>query len=386
MQKLSLLFLLVSLAALPQAFAKTKTFNTFGTVEEVKYKPIHSPLDFQYDVIYYIPAKLKGKKNLKTIVFLHGGGRSTSDRAGSMRVARMYFQDLKRLADELGVVMIAPSGSGLNWGSHMIAYLEDLMETLKKDMPVDPNGIGLTGHSMGGMGITRTYQWLNDEFAFFMPVAAGMDPKHFQERYLATIFNTTYYHLQGLKDHFQVFVERVRLQDKQMVMLEKKYQEKSGWVKEFYNGAHNYPYQLYKKRLSELLSTKKRNLFQKKLRGVVYYRNETLTSQWSNGAEFYLAPRERFYWVEGKEFLEEKKVISFEAEIKNNEINVRVDEGLKTLRVHLSSKLLDLKKSIKVVVNGKTYHNNVVDMTVDMSSYKKADPGFTFDSYIDVEL
>jgi hypothetical protein len=362
------------------------TFEKYGSIEEVKYRPVNSPLAFQYDVIYYVPKKLQGKKNLKTLVFLHGGGASTSDRAGSMRVARMYFGDMKRLADELGVVMVAPSGSGLNWGGHMLAYLEDLVETLKKELPIDPNGIGLTGHSMGGMGITRSYQWLTDEFAFFMPVAAGMDVKHFHEKYLATIFNTTYYHLQGLKDHFQVFVERVKLQNIEMVNLEKKYMEKSGWTREFYNGAHNYPYDLYKKRLRTLLDTKSRNLFQKKLRGVIYYRNETLTTQWSNGVEFYLAPRERYFWVEGKEFAIEKKVVEFVAEAKNNNIDITISEGIKTLRVYLSSKLVNLNKTIKIKVNGKEYFNNTADLSVDMASYRAQDPGFTFQSYVDIEL
>lgn len=383
--KNSLLYALgLSLLLSSSVFAKT--FTIYGSVEELKYRPIHSPIKFQYDVIYYVPARLKGKKDLKTIVFLHGGGQSTSDRAGSMRVARMYFRDLKKMADELGVVMIAPSGSGLNWGSHMIAYLEDLMETLKKDLPVDSNSIGLTGHSMGGMGITRTYQWLNDEFAFFMPVAAGMDPRHFQERYLATIFNTTYHHLQGLSDHFQVFVERVKLQDKEMIALEKKYGEKSGWIKEFYKGSHNYPYELYKKRLNNLLNTKKRNLFQKKLRGVLYYRNEVLTNQWSNGEEFYLAPRERYYWVEAKDFIKEKTVVSFEAEVINNVVSINIEDGVKTLRLHLSSKLVDLKKSVKVIINGKEYFNSLANMNVDMSTYQTADPGFKFQTYVDIEL
>lgn len=378
------LFLILCLLISSSVFATT--FKKFGSVEEVKYRPVNSPLSFQYDVIYYIPKKLEGKKNLKTLMFLHGGGRSTSDRAGSMRVTRMYFGDMKKLADELGVVMVAPSGSGLNWGSHMLAYLEDLVQTLKTDLDIDPNAIGLTGHSMGGMGITRSYQWLTDEFAFFMPVAAGMDVKHFKEEYLATIFNTTYYHLQGLNDHFRVFVERVRLQDIEMIALEKKYQEKSGWTKEFYNGAHNYPYSLYKKRLATLLKTKSRNLFQKKLRGVIYYRNETLSNQWSNGIEFYLAPRERYFWLEGKEFAQEKKVVKLEAQIVDNKINVSITEGVKTLRVFLSSKMVDFSKNISIVVNNKEYFNNTADMTVDMSNYQLQDPGFSFESFIDIEL
>jgi len=362
------------------------TFSKFGKVEEVKYRPVNSPLSFLYDVIYYIPKKLEGKKNLKTLVFLHGGGASTSDRAGSMRVARMYFGDMKKLADELGVVMVAPSGSGLNWGGHMLAYLEDLVETLKKDLSIDSNSIGLTGHSMGGMGITRSYQWLTDEFSFFMPVAAGMDVKHFKKEYLSTIFNTTYYHLQGLKDHFRVFVERVRLQDIEMLALESEYGKKSGWTKEFYNGSHNYPYELYKNRLATLLKTKKRNLFQKELKGVLYYRNETLSNQWSNGIEFYMAPRERYFWVEANEFKTEKKVVSFDAKASNNKVDINISAGVKTLRVYLSSKLVDLKKAVVININGAEYFNNLADLGVDMTNLRTQDPGFTFETYVDIQL
>lgn len=373
------------LCLLLSASLSAATFTKYGSVEETKYRPINSPLNFKYDLIYYIPKKLQGKKNLKTIVFLHGGGRSTSNRSGSMRVTRMYFTDMKKMADELGVVMIAPSGSGLNWGGHMLAYLEDLLVTLKTDLPVDPNGIGLTGHSMGGMGITRSYQWLTDEFAFFMPVAAGMDPKHMQARYLATIFNTTYYHLQGLKDHFRDFITRVKLQDKEMIALEKMFAERSGWTKEFHKGAHNYPYNLYKKRLATLLKTKERNLFQRKLRGVIYYRDEVLTTR-DSGLNYYLAPRERYFWVEGKEFSLDKTVVEFVAENINNEINITISEGVKTLRVFLSSKMVDLKRTIKITINGVERFNSVADLGVDMANYQSQDPGFTFETYVDLEL
>lgn len=378
------LFILLTLTF---AFSiQAATFDKFGSVEKIKYRPVNSPLSFEYDVIYYIPAKLKNQKNLKTLVFLHGGGASTSDRAGSMRVAKMYFRDMKKMADELGVVMVAPSGSGLNWGGHMLAYLEDLVETIKTDLDVDPNAIGLTGHSMGGMGITRSYMWLADEFAFFMPVAAGMDPRYFKEKLLATMFNTTYYHLQGLYDHFDIFVERVNLQHIEMTLLEKKYKEKSGWSKEFYDEGHNYPYKLYKQRLETLLKTTKRDLYQKKLRGLLLYRNETLVNQWSNGIEFYLAPRERYFWVEAKEFSIEKKAIEFVAEVKKNNININIKDGVKTLRVYLSSQMLKLKKPVTITINGVEYFNDIADMNLDMSAQRKQDPGFIFESYVDITL
>ena len=60
--KNSLLYALgLSLLLSSSVFAKT--FTIYGSVEELKYRPIHSPIKFQYDVIYYVPARLKGKKD-----------------------------------------------------------------------------------------------------------------------------------------------------------------------------------------------------------------------------------------------------------------------------------------------------------------------------------
>ncbi len=44
-----------------------KTFTKYGSLEKVQYRPVNSPIEFKYDVFYYVPSKLKGKKNLKTL-------------------------------------------------------------------------------------------------------------------------------------------------------------------------------------------------------------------------------------------------------------------------------------------------------------------------------
>ncbi len=243
----------------------------------------------------------------------------------------MYSEDMIKIADELGIVLVMPSGSGINWGSHLLNYLRDLNATIRAELPVDPDKIGLSGHSMGAMGITRSSQWLTDEYAFFMPVAGGMDPKYADRKYLATNFNTNYHHLQGLNDHFQVFVERCRNQEAKMAELEKKYHRDSGLVMEYYNGSHNYPMPLLQTRLEEAFANTKRDLYQKELYGVFYYQDEVVTDQWSNGNPYYKGPRDSYFWVKVEKFANavSSKVVEMRAKIDSakNKVIIKMTKG-----------------------------------------------------------
>ncbi len=363
-----------------------KIFTKYGQLAQIKYKPINSPVSFKYDVLYYIPKSLKGKKGLKTLVFLHGGGASTSDRAGSLSVVRSYSSDLIQIANKLGVVLVLPSGSGINWGSHMLSYLRDLNTTLRQDLDLDPNGIALSGHSMGGMGITRTGYWLTDDYSFFLPVAAGLDSKNLTESNMRPYFNMTYHHLQGLRDHFGVFVTRSKQQEAFIKKMEVKYGKKSGFTMEFYNGSHNYPLTRYTQLLKSLFKTSSRNLYQKELHGKLYFRDEVLNNQWSNGNDFYLAPRNTYFWLKATDFREELKVIDVDAKIQNNKISIKIGEGVKTLRVYLSSKMMNLSKEVEINVNGINKFKNIPTLDQDLSQEIKKDPGFKFDGYIDLTI
>jgi len=365
---------------------KGKIFNKYGALTKIKYQPATSPLNFQYDLVYYIPQKLKGKKDLKTLVFLHGGGASTSNRSGSLNVINMYAADLKSMADSLGFVLVMPSGSGLNWGAHMFSYLRDLNQSLRNDLYLDPNGIGLTGHSMGGMGITRAGHWLTDDYAFFMPVAAGMDEKHQVEKNLLPYFNMKYYHLQGLQDHFSVFISRCKKQEREITALEKKLGKKSGFVMDFYNGSHNYPKAKYQNILGNLFAENSRDLYQTELAGMFYFRKEVYTDAWSNGNDFYQGPRDRYFWLKATEFSAERTVVEVKAKIEANTIKIDVGLGVKTLRVYLSSKNLDLNKEVEVIANGAVKFKGIAPTGQDMTAELKRDAGFIFEGFVDITL
>jgi len=359
-------------------------FNNYAKVDDVEKKIS------DYDILYYVPANLKGKKNIKALFFLHGGGQSTMTRSGSLSVAKSYINDLKSVADSLNVALICPSGSSQNWGGHMIDMLRDLKKIAVKDLNIDRNSIGLTGHSMGGMGITRSAHWLASEFSFFMPVAAGYDfnikneqvnavRKRNNSLYMNTYFNHRYLHLQGLNDHFQVFVERAKEQKKRIESKEKLLNKDSKFEVVFYNGSHNYPKTIYSGLLRKEFE-KTRNPHQKFITGMEYNINELIKNQWTNGFEVYYGKMNSYFWIEGLEHIEYKKVNSVYGKVLGNIISLTLDRNISKVRVYLDQKMVDLNKSVEIKVNGKAMFNDLVLKS------KKSHKDLDYSTFVDVQL
>jgi hypothetical protein len=386
------ILLIVSLVLTVTTSAFAGVFTKTGVVDQFQWSPDYYSTGFKYDVFYYIPNKLKKTDNANSLIFLHGGGQSTMSRAGSARVAKMYIDDLKAIAEQMGFIIVSPSGSGLNWGGHMRGMLPGLAKLMRTKLNVNSLKMGLAGHSMGGMGITRSAHWLADKFAFFMPMAAGMDPKHAQERYLATYFNTTYYHLQGLNDHFRVFIERCENQTKEVEKLEMLYGKKSGFKVEYYNGSHNYKKSLVKKRLTEMFANKTRDLYQKELHGVFYWTDRVIEY---NNIKFDTKSNPEYFWLKVKKFESITDSVAyatnFTAKIENNEIRINfVDKPrIEELRVFLSSKMINFSKPVRIYVNDTLKFDGVaVRKLTQMTKIKlnKADPNFNYSSYVDLKL
>ena len=381
--------------------ATPKVFTKKGALTKVKWAPTEYPNNWKYDIFYYIPANLK-TENAKTMVFLHGGGSSTMSRSGSERVVKMYAPDMMKIADALGLVLIMPSGSGLNWGGHGMTMLRRLSTLAKKDLLVDPNKLALVGHSMGGMGITRMALWLVDQYAFFMPLAAGMDERHATESRIAPLFNTTYHHIQGLNDHFKTFITRCRNQVKVTKDFENKYDEKSGLVMEFTNDSHNYNRSLVTKRLKANYTNLKRDLHQKSLHGIFYNRDDHGIPLVYNNIEYWMGSHGSFFWVEATKFAPlpfadgkqlRASVINFTAKAANNEIKIdfwgNKFNNVKTLRVYISDKMLNLSKPVIISIDGKqkikkTFQKDLAKMNKVRT--QKNDSKYDFVNYVDITL
>lgn len=381
-----LLILFLSLSV--QAFASVINenavyFKTIGTSSSFKWAPASYNSDFKYDVMYYIPESLRDAKEVKTLIFMHGGGSSTLTREGSLEVAKRYVGDMLNLARKTQSIVVIPSASGLNWGGHTIGMIRELNQLMRKELNVDHNNMGLSGHSMGGMGIGRSYQFLADEFAYFIPTASGIDPRNQAEFNINKFFNTPYVQLQGLKDHFQDFVKWGQALTVKNAEIEAKYGSKSKLSVIFYNGPHNYDFNLLADTLTRLQASP-RNLYQNVLYGSLYYNNNFYTE---NNIQFHQGSSSRYFWVEMIEASgTTPERLDFRAEVKNNIIMLDIlsmPKNIKKLRLHLSKKMFRADKQIELILNqvpaGKT-------MLQDYPYVNVIDRAYAFEDYLDVEL
>jgi len=373
-------------AGVPTVIKNMSYFNTVGAVDSFSWAPARYKNDFRYDVFYYIPRTVQAKTNVPALIFTHGGGGSTMDRAGSINTVKMYMPDLKRMADELGIIVVLPSANGLNWGGHTRGLMRDLARLMRKDLKVDVNRIGVSGHSMGGMGITRNYLWTADEFAFYLPLAAGMDEKHQTEYHLNTVFNVPYIHLQGLNDHFGVFITRCQEQLKRTQALETQYGLRSMLDIVFYNGSHNYDYLLFKQHLNKLIRNFPRDLYQKELWGTIHTVKTTILD---NNISYDYDSEARYFWIEATNTdLTTPERFDFHAKIDGNVISIDMPvmpKNSKGLRIYLHSKMVDLNHKVEITINGKLVATRAPKAGV-LRNMDVMDAGFKFEDVVDIKL
>ncbi len=375
-------------------FRKTGTFESFQW-QPSSYSDSKHTNPFRYDIFYYIPESLKNEAKVKALVFNHGGGASTKTRDGSIESVRRYSDDLMRLADELGFVAVLPSANGLNWGGHTVPLMKNLVALMRSELDIDPDRIGLSGHSMGGMGITRSYLWLADQFAFFMPQAAGMalekfEDLHQMEQLLNKTFNVPYIHLQGTRDSFQEFVARAKKQQQEIIKLEDRYRLKSKLKVILYDTDHQYRYEMFRDQL-KLAFEKPRNLYQKRLYGSLLIDDRFYSE---NNILFKSRGSPRYFWIQAVNTSGgPPERLDFSTKIEGNSIRIEIDPAndlairTKKLRVYLKQGMVDLNKNVTVRINGIPAFIRYPDhRTTASRSYDMTDHGFKFETVIDVPI
>jgi hypothetical protein len=383
MKMLIFIFLLSLQAVYAEIIIHNRYFKSYGQLSEFSWAPDRYQTDFKYDIFYYIPQKLKSLSKVNTLVFMHGGGGSTLTREGSRRAVGLYAKDMIKLAEEIGYVLIMPSTNGLNWGGHTRNFLKDILDIARIDLDIHPDKIGLAGHSMGGMGITRNYIFLADQYAFFLPMAAGMDERIQIDSYLNPHFNVQYTHLQGLGDHFSEFVTRCQNHLSQVKIMEEKWQVKAPFEMVFYQGSHNYDFNLTKNKLLELFSKTSRNHYQKKLWGSLFPNERILTE---NNIRYKEKSINSYFWFKGlhKETLSPERA-DFHAEIKNQEIHITFYSNAPSiyrLNLFLHQQMIDVKKHVKIYLDGKIIYSAIPTQRTQQNIQNKLDPSKIYTHYL----
>jgi poly(3-hydroxybutyrate) depolymerase len=160
------------------------------------------------DLLYFmVPKDYSPDHPTGLIVFLHGGGRTTS------RQAPRVFMNLPeenepahsyRLGDlfaATGMIAVGPSApwnedSPYRWCLRETdSYLADVIRECKSRFRIDPDRVFLMGHSMGGFGVYHHLQRQPDQFA-----AALVNSGSWSLGYWPVIRGTPLWIVQGVQD------------------------------------------------------------------------------------------------------------------------------------------------------------------------------------------
>ena len=385
---MALIILMISQAASAEVIKSKMYFKQYGRFAPFVWGPERYTNKFKYDGYYFIPHKLKDQTKVKALIFLHGGGVSTRTRSGSLNVIQDYRSKMTAIAEQLGVVLVMPSSSGAQWGAHTRGMLRDLAQLMRAELDVDPNMIGVSGHSMGGMAITRVYNYGADEFAFYMPMAAGIDTSKtwlWNDEFVSKVFNVPYLHVQGINDIYSEFVTRSQDHEKKVKELEVEYGLESKFKLYLFDGGHDLN-QRYTKENLELLFKTPRNLYQKNLFGTLYTANFMRTE---NGVSLNQDSEPRYFWVELLESdLSQEETTHFTAKVVGQDIYVDmpvIPKMSKRLRLYLSERMLDLNSPIKIHLNG-TQIKVIAENFGTEKNMDSRDAGFVFNGHVDISL
>lgn len=340
----------VSEEALKAIQKSDKYFKLFGKLQKFEWVPKGYQDGFVYDIYYYIPKSIETTKNSPALIFMHGGGASTMTREGANKVvSQNYSRTVIAAAEKHKFIAVMPASNGLNWGSHTDLILSELSSLMRDQLNFDTNRLGLSGHSMGGMGIGRNYQRVVNDFSFANPISSAIGLGNQTEERISKMFNIKFTHQQGTKDHFPEFITWNQALEVKVKEVEAKYNSKAKFEMEWFDDAHVYTAAQTNK-LGTLFK-EKREIFQKNLYAQIYLTDKDLEE---NKIKFRAKGNNRYLWIENIPTVKED-VINFVLESDQNQIhlNFKTFPISKKFKLYLSSKIFELNKNIPIYVNGK---------------------------------
>jgi polyhydroxybutyrate depolymerase len=133
--------------------------------------------------LLHLPPDYDGRQARPLVLAFHGGGVNAE--------TMVYFSGLSEKADEEGFVIVYPNGTGrvprartwnagnccghaLHHGVDDVGFIRALLESLERELAVDPQRVYATGMSNGAMMSYRLASELADRFAAIAPVGGPM--------------------------------------------------------------------------------------------------------------------------------------------------------------------------------------------------------------------
>lgn len=123
----------------------------------------------EMDYLLYFPIEYYEQPTWPIMIYLHGdrGITHTADDVLTMTPLSSFDPD-----SEFPFILLSPVSPSGNWKFYYES-IDELLKTMIKSLPTDPNSIILTGASAGAYGAWHYALKNPDQFAAFAPVAGG---------------------------------------------------------------------------------------------------------------------------------------------------------------------------------------------------------------------
>ena len=283
------------------------------------------------------------KGRLPLFVALHGGGRGAGHYLSAVRA---WFRRVRaRLKNFIFFAPTVLRKEYAEWGGNPKeeAYVKEVIKAIKRTFDVDTDRVYLAGYSMGAYGTWHIGGHEADVFAGLVSGAGGMlILRHLKEPWgkgiIANLMHTPIAFAHGSSDR-PAPVWSDREANRILNQLQKKY---PGCYKHIYfevPGGH----QAAASKLNQMLDW------------IFKFKRSPYPKQviWEPKRKF----NHYFFWLKVKE---PKMGQRIEAKIKGNTITIKTENIKSGLSVLLNEKLIDPKKKVRIVLNGKEVFNDYV--------------------------
>ena len=300
----------------------------------------------------YVPPSYRSTKEYALVICLHGAGFT-----GDSYLERWQT----RLGD--GYVLACPT---LMQGTWWTRTAEELVLATIRDVTtryrIDPDRIFLTGMSNGGIGTYIIGAHHAAQLAGVAPMAGGLDSVLMS--FLENFRHTPVYIIHGRQDQVMP-VDLSRSVDKELTRLKYSHVYREHNRTHPMAGGHFFP----REELPELIAWFDRQRRDPVPKSMTVVRDATHLNSFGwvriDATDRIVAFSEQL--IDQKDELLANRVYSrLEAEITGpNRIEVKT-QGVRRYSLFLNSQLVDLAKPVTVTTNGRTSHQGVVAMSVEM--------------------
>lgn len=346
-------------------------------------------VDYSTEYYIYVPESYDPKVAVPLVIVGHGGNGAMPKGYAAQAAKGGTHPYWTEPASRLGFIVVAPL-SERGWGGIGNSIVLSLLSKVQREYAVDPDRVYVTGHSMGGHLSWRSGIYMPDRWGAVGPMSGGYD--FVESKEVWSLFNIPGYATYGAQEPYNINKFNNRIRD---WMEERDYP----WVMMEKEGGHEiFADELPK--VARFFLDNPRDLYRTRVvargGGTMVFDDPGTNEKWGKNHTWKSGraiPASTFHWIRlvplPSDTPKEKTFQELRAENKGKNVFELTTQNVRKVRIYLHPKMVDFKKPVVVIVNGKEAYNARVtpDLRTMLELVREFDDrGRIFHAAIDLEI